>query len=89
MRAQAQGGFAVGAGIDLPLRSVGPAYGSPLPPWQVQVALSHALDLSPTKVVTRTVTAGNRWVQFVALDSGPEPAAGAKGERDALPPRQP
>ena len=57
LRAQLRRGFAVSAGVDITLRSVGFPYGPALLPWNLIVGVAQSFDFSgPPKTVTRTVT---------------------------------
>jgi outer membrane protein OmpA-like peptidoglycan-associated protein len=56
LRARTRAGLAVGAGVDLAIKSAGFPYGPPLAPYDVMLTVGHALDLAAPRVVTRTVT---------------------------------
>jgi outer membrane protein OmpA-like peptidoglycan-associated protein len=57
-RARVYRGFTLDAGVDIALRSVGYAYGTPLPPYNVVFGMSFPLDIDAFRrpvVVTRTI----------------------------------
>ena len=87
-RARVYRGFTLDAGVDVALRSVGYAYGTPLPPYNIVFGMSFPLDIDAFRrpvVVTRTIEKSigpppateGRVAGVVKSSKGGTPVAGA------------